>query len=92
MDRSISRTPACAAGSGPSPTIANEQDDREFFCVQIERLTPRLYGTALRFTRNRACAEDLVSETVVKAWSRLGQLDDRACFEKWIFRILANTF
>lgn len=67
-------------------------DDRAFFCTRIERLTDRLYGTALRFTRNRACAEDLVSETVVKAWAHLAQLEDRACFEKWIFRILANTF
>lgn len=70
----------------------NSADDRTFFCAQIERLTDRLYGTALRLTRNRTHAEDLVSETVVKAWAHLGQLADRACFEKWILRILTNSF
>ena len=67
-------------------------DDRAFFRAEIERLTDRLYGAALRLTRNRADAEDLVSETVVKAWASLGQLADRQSFQKWLFRILANTF
>ncbi|WP_244551599.1 RNA polymerase sigma factor [Aromatoleum tolulyticum] len=67
-------------------------DNRTFFALRIEELADRLYGVALRFTRNRAAAEDLVSETVVKAWAHLPQLEDRTCFEKWIFRILANTF
>lgn len=65
---------------------------RAFFAAEIERLMDRLYGAALRLTRNRCDAEDLVSETVVKAWAAFGQLEDRACFEKWIHRILANTF
>lgn len=67
-------------------------EDRAFFRTQIERLTDRLYGTALRLTRDRTAAEDLVSESVVKAWSSLDTLHDRICFEKWIFRILTNTF
>ncbi|MBD5803920.1 ECF RNA polymerase sigma factor SigR [Azoarcus sp. Aa7] len=67
-------------------------DNRTFFTLRVEELADRLYGVALRFTRNRAAAEDLVSETVVKAWAHLPQLEDRTCFEKWIFRILANTF
>jgi RNA polymerase sigma-70 factor (ECF subfamily) len=67
-------------------------DRRAFFCAEIERLTSRLYGTALRLTRNPADAEDLVAETVAKAWAASTQLADRSCFEKWIFRILANTF
>src|SRR4029450_351650 len=46
----------------------------------------------LRLTRNQADAEDLVSETTVKAWSKLPQLDDRQSFPKWVFRILTNTF
>lgn len=70
----------------------SSDEDRAFFCKQIERLTDRLYGTALRLTRDRVAAEDLVSETVVKAWSNLDALRDRVCFEKWILRILSNTF
>ena len=67
-------------------------EDREFFRAEIERLMDRLYGTALRLTRNRADAEDLVAEAVTKAWAHLSELADRRCFQKWLLRILANTF
>jgi RNA polymerase sigma-70 factor (ECF subfamily) len=52
----------------------------------------RLYGTALRLTRQRADAEDLVADALTKAWTQLGSLEDLQSFEKWIFRILTNTF
>lgn len=64
----------------------------EFFAAEVERLADRLYGTALRLTRNREDAEDLVAETVAKAWSRLDDLRERQRFEAWIKRILHNTF
>jgi RNA polymerase sigma-70 factor (ECF subfamily) len=67
-------------------------DGRAFFRTEIERLMDRLYGTALRLTRNPADAEDLVSDTVTKAWANLAQLTDRQAFHKWLFRIMANTF
>jgi RNA polymerase sigma-70 factor (ECF subfamily) len=70
----------------------SDNDDRAFFRAEIGRLMDRLYGTALRLTRNPADAEDLVSDTVMKAWANLGQLADRQAFQKWLFRILANTF
>jgi len=65
---------------------------REFFAAEVERLADRLYGTALRLTRNANDAEELVAETVAKAWAKLAELRDRQCFEAWIQRILANTF
>jgi RNA polymerase sigma-70 factor (ECF subfamily) len=70
----------------------NDDLDRAFFRAGIERLMDRLYGTALRLTRNPADAEDLVSEAVTKAWANFGQLADRQAFPKWLFRILVNTF
>lgn len=65
---------------------------REFFAAEIDRLTDRLFGTALRLTRNREDAEDLVAETVVKAWAKCADVRDPQCFEAWIQRILSNTF
>ena len=65
---------------------------REIFGAEIERLADRLFGTALRFTRNADDAEDLVAETVAKAWARLEELRDPQAFEGWIQRILSNTF
>jgi RNA polymerase sigma-70 factor (ECF subfamily) len=64
----------------------------EFFAERIARLTDRLYGTALRLTRNSDDAEDLVAETVAKAWAKLGELSDPQSFDAWIQRILTNTF
>jgi RNA polymerase sigma factor (sigma-70 family) len=65
---------------------------REIFAAEVERLADRLYGTALRFTRNREEAEDLVAETVAKAWAKLDELRDAQALEGWLQRILSNTF
>ena len=56
------------------------------------RLADRLYGAALRFTRNPTDAEDLVAETVARAWARLDELRDPDAFDAWMRRILSNTF
>lgn len=68
------------------------EERRRFFQTEVEHLMDRLYGTAVRLTRNGADAEDLVAEALTKAWSRLDDLDDLQAFEKWLFRILTNTF
>jgi len=66
--------------------------DREWFERTVLELLPELFGTALRLTRNRADAEDLVADTVARAWSHLGELADRARLRGWLFRILTNAF
>lgn len=68
------------------------EDLRAFCEAEIESVLDRLYGTALRLTRNRADAEDLVADTVVKALDNIQGLQDRNCFRGWMFRILYNTF
>lgn len=78
-------------GSGASNRSANDAD-HTFFRDAVEQLMDRLYSTALRLTRNHADAEDLVADSLARAWSSLGQLDDRQAFAKWIFRILVNTY
>jgi RNA polymerase sigma-70 factor, ECF subfamily len=72
--------------------MARDVDDRAFFRAEIDRLMDRLYGTALRLTRHRVEAEDLVSDAVMRAWSALDQLKDRQSFPKWMLRILTNVF
>jgi RNA polymerase sigma-70 factor (ECF subfamily) len=69
-----------------------EADLHHFFAEQVARLTDRLYVTALRLTRSGEEAEDLVAETVAKAWTKVGELRDPQRFEAWIQRILTNTF
>ena len=46
----------------------------------------------MRLTQNTADAEDLVAESVEKAWSAIESLADRDRFRSWLFRILRNSF
>ncbi|MGN2391120.1 RNA polymerase sigma factor [Pelomicrobium sp. G1] len=78
--------------AAPEESSSRDAGRRRFFEKEIRRLTDRLYGVALRLTRNPADAEDLVAETVAKAWSHLDELRDPLGFGKWIMRILTNTF
>lgn len=65
---------------------------REAFEHQVLALFGSLHGVARRLTRNGADAEDLVAETVARAWRARGALEDEGAFRAWIFRILHNTF
>ncbi len=47
---------------------------------------------ALRLTRNRSAAEDLVQETLMLAWRGFHQLESRDRVRAWVFSILVNTF
>ena len=71
---------------------APSASEREWFEAIVVELLPDLFGTALRLTRNRADAEDLVSDTVTRAWTHLHDLSDRTRVRGWLFRILTNTF
>jgi RNA polymerase sigma-70 factor (ECF subfamily) len=65
---------------------------REFFENQVLGLLGALQGVARRLTRNDADAEDLVAETVLRAWRALDTLECEAAFRSWIYRILNNTY
>ena len=65
---------------------------RQWFEQRLEPLMDRLYGTALRLTRNPDDAEDIVADAVVRAWSQLDKLRDPERFDAWLFHILTNTF
>lgn len=52
----------------------------------------QLYSAALRMTRNPADAEDLVQETVAKAFAAFHQYRPGTNLKAWLYRILTNTF
>jgi RNA polymerase sigma-70 factor (ECF subfamily) len=66
--------------------------DRDWFETVVVESLSDLFGTALRLTRNRADAEDLVADTVARGWSHLNELADRTRVRGWLFRILTNAF
>lgn len=67
-------------------------ETRSTFSERVEAQLDALYGVALRLTRNATDAEDLVSESVAKAWYSIESLDDWGSFRAWIFRIMRNHF
>ena len=63
---------------------------RQDFTQAVEAQIDALYGLAIRLVGNKTDAEDLVAETVTKAWLAIDTLDDPNRFRPWIFRILRN--
>jgi RNA polymerase sigma-70 factor (ECF subfamily) len=51
-----------------------------------------LRAFALSLTRNGAAADDLVQDTVLKAWSNLDKFQPGTNMRAWLFTILRNTF
>src|SRR6478736_9937497 len=55
-------------------------------------LLDQLYGGALRMTRNPADAEDLLQETMVKAYAGFRSFREGTNLKAWMYRILTNTY
>lgn len=51
-----------------------------------------LRAFALSLTRNSASADDLVQDTIVKAWSNIEKFERGTNLRAWLFTILRNTF
>jgi RNA polymerase sigma-70 factor (ECF subfamily) len=64
----------------------------EVLTKEAMQYAPQLFSTALRMTRNRADAEDLVQETFVKAWRSFATFQEGTNLRAWLFRIMTNTF
>ncbi|MFC5752096.1 sigma-70 family RNA polymerase sigma factor [Actinomadura rugatobispora] len=55
-------------------------------------LADPLYASAVRMTRNSADAEDLVQETLAKAYVNFHQFQEGTNLKAWLHRILTNNF
>lgn len=53
---------------------------------------PSLRAFAISLTRNVASADDLVQDTIVKAWTNIDKFQPGTNFQAWLFTILRNTF
>lgn len=51
-----------------------------------------LYATALRLTKNEHAAEDLVQETMLKAFRYFDKYEKGTNCKAWLFKIMTNTF
>ncbi len=67
-------------------------DDRARFEALVAEHLDGLYGSALRLTRNRAAAEDLVQDTFLKAWRSFGTFEAGTNARAWLYKILMNAY
>ena len=74
-----------------SITLARAQaGDSEAFQMLVEENSHKMFRLAYRMTGNEADAEDVVQETFLRAYRRLGAYESRAHFSSWLHRIAAN--
>ena len=66
--------------------------DADAFGTEVLRYLEPLYATALRLTRNRADAEDLVQDTLVKAFRFSNRFERGTNLRAWLSTILHNTW
>lgn len=66
-------------------------DQARFETLALEYL-PGLYSAAVRMTHNPADAEDLVQETMLKAYRGFGSFEEGTNLKAWLYRILTNTY
>jgi RNA polymerase sigma-70 factor, ECF subfamily len=86
--------PATFEACIPSSAAVYESDAE--LTARFERdaipLLDQLYGGARRMTRSRADAEDLVQDTMLKAYARFRSFQQGTHLKAWLFRIMHNTW
>lgn len=65
---------------------------KDQFTSDAMQYAPQLFSTALRMTRNRIDAEDLVQETYIKGWRSFHTFQEGTNLRAWLFRIMTNTY
>ena len=70
--------------------LANRGGDRDSFEQVAMPNTGALLRTAMRISRNRAEAEDLVQETMLQAWRNFPQFEPGTNCKAWLFTIMLH--
>jgi len=64
--------------------------DADAFRLLVERHSKAIFRVAYRMTGNEHDADDVVQETLLRAWRQMGGFEERANFSTWIHRIAVN--
>lgn len=67
-------------------------DEKQRFQTDALPMLDSLYGGALRMTRNPADAEDLVQETMMRAYRSFDRFEAGTNLKAWLYRIMTNAY
>ena len=70
----------------------HQSADPDTFGAEVLTFLEPLYATALRLTRNPADAQDLVQDTLVKAFRFADRFERGTNLKAWLYTILHNTW
>lgn len=77
--------------SHPASLPAAPPDGKEFEQAVFAYVAP-LYRSALRLTRNKSDAQDLVQDTVLKAYRFFHRYQRGTNLKAWLFKIMTNLY
>ncbi|MEL6511162.1 MAG: RNA polymerase sigma factor [Pseudomonadota bacterium] len=66
----------------------SDSDPRDELVVHL----PAMRAFAMSLTRNSATADDMVQDTLVKAWTNIDKFEVGTNLRAWLFTILRNTY
>jgi RNA polymerase sigma-70 factor (ECF subfamily) len=81
-----------STGSGTTRQVLSAEERRDRFTNEAMPYVDQLYSAALRYTRNPSDAEDLLQETLAKAFDKFHQFRPGTNLRAWLYRILTNTY
>ena len=64
--------------------------DTEAFGLLVERYNDRLIRMVMPLVKEKADAEDLIQEVMIKAFEHLGSFHGQCAFSTWLYRIAYN--
>ena len=74
-----------------SAAVARAREgDGDAYRMLVERHSRGLFRLAFRMTGNEQDAEDVVQETLLRAYKQLKRFESRASFSTWVHRIAVN--
>ena len=68
-----------------------KEGDHQAFTQLVKKYRPILLKFCYRLTRDLQISEDIVQDSFVKSYNKIGSFEGRSSFKNWLFKITVNT-
>jgi len=72
--------------------MERQTSKKELFEKEAIKYMDELFASAMRMTKQKEAAEDLLSEVYSKAWKAFDQFEPGTNLRAWLYKILTNTY